>query len=437
MQTLPSTDWETSLVDGPHTIVVGAGIVGVSTAYYLSRRGRRVTVIEMGDIGNGASSGNAGIVALGHPPIPRPGLIRQVLGWMLNGSSPVYIRPRFDLALFRWMWDLKRACTEEHFCSSMELLTTLGRHTQSCFEQIFSDEQMSCEYHRTGWLEVYRTEKGLAQGRRDAELLERYGFEIQVLDGDEVIRREPAFKDTVVGAVHSVESAFVDPMKFLVELAERARGHGASIRTNTQILDVLTSDGGVVGVRLDTGERLEAESVVLAGGIWTTGLARKLGIHVPMQAGKGYHRDITRPSPCVGIACVLAEDHVAVTPLDDVLRLSGTVEFSGLNHRMVPRRLDMLTAAARHYLDGLALTQPVSEWCGLRPCTADGLPVVGWAPAPRGLFVATGHARMGLTLGPVTGKLVSECILDGRPSIDITPLRVDRFRSRRYPSRPV
>ncbi len=104
-------------MDGPHTIVVGAGIVGVSTAYYLSRRGRRVTVIEMGDIGNGASSGNAGIVALGHPPIPRPGLIRQVLGWMLNGSSPVYIRPRFDPALFRWMWNLNRACTEEHFRS--------------------------------------------------------------------------------------------------------------------------------------------------------------------------------------------------------------------------------------------------------------------------------------------------------------------------------
>lgn len=424
-------------MDGPHTIVVGAGIVGVSTAYYLSRRGRRVTVIEMGDIGNGASSGNAGIVALGHPPIPRPGLIRQVLGWMLNGSSPVYIRPRFDPALFRWMWNLNRACTEEHFCSSMKLLTTLGRHTQACFDQIFSDERLSCEYHRTGWLEVYRTEKGLAQGRHDAELLERYGFEIQILDGDEVTRREPAFKDAVVGAMHSVESAFIDPMKFLGELADRARGHGASIRTNTEIIDVLTSDGGVVGVRLNTGERLEAESVVLAGGIWTTGLARKLGLDVPMQAGKGYHRDITRPSPCVGIACVLAEDHVAVTPLEDVLRLSGTVEFSGLNHRLVPRRLDMLTAAARRYLDGLALTQPVNEWCGLRPCTADGLPVVGWAPAPRGLFVATGHARMGLTLGPVTGKLVSECILDGRPSIDITPLRVDRFRSRRHPSRPM
>ncbi len=424
-------------MDGPHTIVVGAGIVGVSTAYYLSRRGRRVTVIEMGDIGNGASSGNAGIVALGHPPIPRPGLIRQVLGWMLNGSSPVYIRPRFDPALFRWMWNLNRACTEEHFRSSMKLLTTLGRHTQACFDQIFSDERLSCEYHRTGWLEVYRTEKGLAQGRHDAELLERYGFEIQILDGDEVTRREPAFKDAVVGAVHSVESAFINPMKFLGELADRARGHGASIRTNTEIIDVLTSDGGVVGVRLDTGERLEAESVVLAGGIWTTGLARKLGLDVPMQAGKGYHRDITRPSPCVGIACVLAEDHVAVTPLEDVLRLSGTVEFSGLNHRLVPRRLDMLTAAASRYLDGLALTQPVNEWCGLRPCTADGLPVVGWAPAPSGLFVATGHARMGLTLGPVTGKLVSECILDGRPSIDITPLRVDRFRSRRYPSRGV
>ena len=162
--------------------------------------------------------------------------------------------------------------------------------------------------------------------------------------------------------------------------------------------------------------------------IWTTELAARIGVRVPMQAGKGYHRNISRPTPCLSMASVLAERHVAVTPMAGLLRLSGTVEFSGINHRMVQKRLDMLTAAARQYLRGIGQTQTLSEWCGLRPCTADGLPVVGWAPRPGGVFIATGHARMGFTLGPVTGRLASECILDGRPSVDISALRAERFQ---------
>jgi D-amino-acid dehydrogenase len=128
------------------------------------------------------------------------------------------------------------------------------------------------------------------------------------------------------------------------------------------------------------------------------------------------------------VASVLAEQHVAVTPMSGMLRLSGTVEFSGINHRMVQKRLDQLTAAARLYLRGIGQTQTVSEWCGLRPCTADGLPVVGWALRPEGVFIATGHARMGFTLGPVTGRLASECILDGAASMDISAMRADRFQ---------
>ena len=415
-------------MSNPHTIVVGAGIVGVSAAYYLAKRGHRVTVVEQGSIGSGASSGSAGIIAIGHPPLPRPGLVKQVLKWMLDGSSPLYLPPRFDLAMLRWFWEFRRSCTEAHFRDCMAVLSRLGRESKTCFDQIMAQERLSCPYHRGGWLEVFRTEEGLAQGRHEADLLASHGFDVDILDGDELLRREPAFREGMVGAVHFADSAFTDPYRFLVELAGRAEAHGAVIRTNTQTIEMLVRDGRAVGVRLHTDERLEADAVVLAAGIWTTGLARQVGVRVPMQAGKGYHRNITRPTPCPGIAIVLAERHVAVTPLENTLRLSGTVEFSGINHKMVPKRLDMLTAAARSYLRGVEQTRTVSEWCGLRPCTADGLPVVGWAPRPAGVFVATGHARMGLTLGPSTGKLVSECILDGRPSIDITPLRVDRFK---------
>ena len=417
-----------------HTIVVGGGIVGVSAAYYLARRGHRVTLVERGEIGDGASSGNAGIIAIGHPPLPRPGLIGQVLKWMIDGGSPLYVPPRLDLSLFRWLWNFRRACTDDHFRYCMDMLTVLGRGSRTCFEQIMSDESMTCEYHRDGWREVFRTEAGLASGRREAELLLEHDFEIEILDGDELRRREPAFRPDVVGAIQYIESAFTDPMCFLTELADRVKSHGGEVRTRSQLVDVDVIDDRFRGVRLHSGERIEADTLVLAAGIWSTKLAASLGLDIPMQAGKGYHRDINKPSPCITVASVLAERHVAVTPIGDVLRLSGTVEFSGINDRLVRRRLDMLSDAARLYFDGLGECQTVSEWCGLRPCTADGLPIVGWAPRPAGVFIATGHARMGLTLGPITGRLASECILDGRPSIDITPLRVDRFSRPRRPA---
>jgi D-amino-acid dehydrogenase len=413
-----------------HTIVVGGGIVGVSVAYYLAKRGHRVSLIERGDIGRGASFGNAGIIAFGHPPIPRPGLVKQTLKWMLDSGSPLYIPPRFDPAMFRWFWEFRRACTEEHFRACMNVLGALGREAMVCFDGIMGDESMTCEYHRNGWREVFYTPEGLAGGRLEADLLRRHGFEVEILDGPELMRREPAFVEGAVGAVQFVESTFTDPYQFLLELTDRARDHGAVVRPNTEVMDVILRGDRFTGVRLDTGENLEGDTLVLAAGIWSTGLAKRIGLNIPMQAGKGYHRDITRPTPCLKVATVLAERHVAVTPIGDVLRLAGTVEFSGINDRLIQKRLDMLTTAARKYLRGIGQTQTVSEWCGLRPCTADGLPVVGWAPRPEGVFVATGHARMGLTLGPITGRLVSECILDGEPSVDISPLRADRFDAR-------
>lgn len=407
--------------------MVGGGIIGVCAAYYLAKRGHRVTLVERADLAAGASSGNAGIIAIGHPPMPRPGLVRQVLRWMLDGGSPLYLPPRFDLELFRWFWAFRGACTEEHFRRCMAILSELGRKTRGCFEEILAEEPMECAYHREGWREVFRSEEAMAAGHEHADLIREHGFEVEVLEGPELMRREPALKEGVVGGFHYAESSFTDPHVFLVQLAKRAEAHGATVRTNAEVVKLLTEGGKTTGVRLVSGESLEADTVVLATGIWATGMARQIGVDIPMQAGKGYHRNVTRPSPCVSVATVLAEKHVAVTPMGDVLRLSGTVEFSGINERLVQRRLDMLGEAARIYLRGLGETRTVSEWCGLRPCTADGLPVVGWAPRVGGVFIATGHARMGFALAPVTGLLVSECILDGTPSLDISALDAGRF----------
>ena len=146
-----------------------------------------------------------------------------------------------------------------------------------------------------------------------------------------------------------------------------------------------------------------------------------------MQAGKGYHVNLTAPDPCPSTACVLNETYVAVTPMGGGLRLAGTVELSGTNHRLMQKRVDMLSAGARNYLEGIDKTKIITSWCGLRPCTADGLPVIDWAPKVKNVFIATGHAKYGFAYGPITGKLTSDCVLGDSPSLDLSPMRADRF----------
>ncbi len=315
----------------------------------------------------------------------------------------------------------------------MEFLAQLGVQASECFDTLIEHEKLNCEFRSTGWFDVFRSEEAMQHGEEDAKLLRSYGYEADVLPAEELRNRAPMLKAGISGAVHYSQSAIAEPYQFLVQLADRAQAHGAEVRENTPTSSFIVENGKCKGVRTQDGVAIEADSVVLAAGSWTTQLARLLGINVPMQPGKGYHRNIMRPEVSLNTACVLAERHVAVTPMGGYLRLSGTVELSGMNHRLVSKRLNMLSAGASVFLEGIDEAQTISEWCGLRPCTADGLPIVGWAPNIKGVFIATGHARMGFTLGPVTGKLVSECILDDEPSIDLSPLRVERFAQRRRP----
>ncbi len=409
------------------TVVVGGGIMGLCTAWYLARRGRRVIVCEQGRSAESASAGNAGIVALGHPPLPRPGLARKALRWMLDSRSPLYIRPRRDLHWLHWLWDFRRACNAAQVERSMSVLSALGHATIDGWEEILAAEPLDCAWERGGWLDVYRTDAGRREAERDAEITQRFGFAVQQQDGDALRRDEPAFTGEVRGAVRYPGSAFLDPGLFLAGLAGRLAARGVEIREESPVRRLLVRDGRCAGVELAQGERLAAAEVVLAAGVWTRALASQVGLRIPLEAGKGYHLDLQPSGPPLRTACVLSESYVAATPMGPNLRLAGTVEFSGINRRLVGRRLDMLREGAATYLRGVVEAPGRGEWCGLRPCTPDGLPVVGWAARLPGLFVATGHAKMGLTHGPITGRLASECILDGRPSLDITLLRADRF----------
>jgi len=401
--------------------------VGLSAAYYLAGRGERVTVVERDAMGQNASSGNAGILALGHPPLPQPGLAGQLSRLLFKRTNPVYVAPRADLSLVRWMLGFRKACRPSHYERSMDLLAELGWAAGECIQQLVEEEKIDCEYQRSGWLEVFRTRQAMEHGRQTTDLLRRYGYTVNQLTGDELREREPAYRDEVIGAFHYVDSGFANPAALVEGLARRVSARGAEVMLETEAADLRVTNGRFVGVRLDDGRTIDADRLVLAAGSWTTRLARTIGIDIPMQPGKGYHVDLDETSHLPSTTCVLAETFVAATPLNGGLRLAGTVELSGMNLEVVQKRLDMLSVGARAYIRGIEEARVKSTWCGLRPLTADGLPVIGWAPGVAGVFVATGHAMMGFLLGPLTGRLASEALLDGKTSLDIAALAADRF----------
>ncbi len=409
-----------------HTIIVGGGIVGVCSAWYLARRGGRVTLLEQGNIADNASAGNAGIVALGHLPLPRPGLAAKVIRWMLDARSPLYVPPRFDLELWSWFWRFHRACTKTHVKHCLQVLAELGRYSLDCWEQILAAENLATDWRRGGWLDVFRSEAGRRHVLGDADIVRQYGFTCEQLSGAQLRETDAAFADDVQGAVRYTESTSLDPGRFLTALAARLPDHGVVVRESTSVRKLIVKGSTCKGVILDNGNRLDADEVVLAAGTWTTQLARCIGVNVPMQAGKGYHLDLVAPTPCVRSACVLAETLVAVNPLQKFLRLAGTVEFSGINNRLHERRLRMLLSGAKNYFKKLQSVEIVDSWCGLRPCTSDGLPVIGRVPGREGLVIATGHAKMGLTHGPATGRIVADLVLDRRTDLDISAFRIDR-----------
>ena len=414
----------------PRIVVVGGGVIGICCAYFLARRGARVTVLERDEIGKGASYGNAGSIAPGHLPINKPGRIKQALKSLLDPLSPLYVAPRLDPALARWLWMFSRKCTEAHLEFAMRVMAPLGHASRKIFDELAEVEKIDCCFQRNGYYEIYLTARGLASGGKEAALTGRYGFHPETVSGGALREREPAINSQVLGGVFYPEAATLNPYRFVMEMANRAERHGAALRTRTEIADVLTGDGKVRGIRTRDGEVIEADAVVLAMGAYSVALIQHLGLSFPLQAGKGYHRDSAAKrggAPQLRQACVLGENSVFCTPMDGFVRFAGTLEFSGVNHEIRRPRLEQLTNASMRYLDGVDDSNFRSEWCGLRPCMPDGLPVVGLVPGHRGLFIATGHGMLGLTLGPITGRLIAESVLDGAPSMDIAALRADRF----------
>ena len=413
-------------------VVIGGGVIGICTAYYLARRGVQVTVLQRGAVADGASRGNAGMISPGHPPINGPGRVGPAIRSLKDPLSPLFVAPRWDPDLFRWLWSFARWCSEPHLEYSMAALAPLGLATPDLFDELVEEEGLDCDYRRSGYLEICRTPDGLETVRKEVELIGRHGFEARELTTDELREHEPTIRPDVAGGFVHAEGSTVNPGRFVVELGAAARRRGAVIRENTSVERIEVEQDRVTAVRIEGGERVEADVVVVATGSYSGGLLKDLGCGLPIQPAKGYHEDRDPGSagtPRLRLPCLLVESSVFCTPMDDFVRFAGTLEFSGLNHEIRQDRLDQLMRSASLFFDGVTQAEPLDVWVGLRPCTTDGLPAIGPMPDIQGLYAATGHGMLGLTLGPATGLLLAEQILDGSTSLPLEPFDPGRFLS--------
>ena len=408
-------------------LIIGGGIIGVSTAYALAREGVSVTLIEKGEICNGSSHGNAGMICPCHStPIPGPGVLWQGIKWMFNPVSPFYIRPRFDPELIAWLWQFRRFCNEEAYHRAISPLREMQRASIGLFQEWIAQEKMDCDFEKIGGLELFLTREKYEAGRHHVEEMRRFGLDMEWLDRDATHALEPAARPEVIGGIHYKEDAHLNPAKFVHRLAEAAKRQGAKILTQTQVLGFECKGQKVKTMWTSQGD-FQPEQVVLAAGTWSAVILRALGIHLPLQAAKGYSITLKRPAISPRIPLHLAEARMAVTPMGAMLRYAGTLELSGINTTINERRVNAIRRGAAGYLVDSSPREEVEVWAGMRPVAPDGLPYIGRGRALSNLVVATGHAMLGVSMGPVTGKVVGEIVREVKPSLDLGAFGVERF----------
>lgn len=401
----------------------------MASAYFLNRSGWDVTVIDRGEIGHGCSYGNACLIVASHSkPIAAPGVIGQALRWMLEKDAPFYIRPRLDSSLIRWTWQFRRYCQAAAVERAFPVLLRLSRESLRLYDTLRSSGEADFFFERRGLLEVFLSDAGVDSAPHTREELEAAGFTVRLLSPGESQDLEPALSPRVRGSLLVEGEAHGSSYGYVRAMAETLEARGARLLPARPLARMLTTDGRIHGVVVDRPhEEIPADLVVLAAGSWSGDLASPLGIEIPLQPAKGYSCTIDAYPGSPRIPIWVKERRVIVTPLEGRLRFGGTLELSGFDTTINRVRYGAVVRAGREVLKNPPPMKNEEPWAGLRPVTPDGLPIIDRARSIHGLIVATGHAMLGFTQAPMTGKLVAELANGDEPSLPLAPFRLDRF----------
>jgi D-amino-acid dehydrogenase len=411
--------------EAKNIIVLGAGIVGVATALYLQRDGHTITLIDRNDPGEGCSSGNAGIIAnYSVAPLATHATLREVPTMLLNPLGPLCIRWRYLPRLLPWLLRFLVSMGARKVAAASDALAALQRHTLEAYWALIDQAGARDLVHANGLLFPYESEKKFAVDAGDRALKSKHGVTVEELSGAEARELAPALSLHIKRATFFPDCAHtVNPLRLVQVLAQDLAGRGAKIK-RANIAKVEANASSVV-VHAD-GDRYHGDTVVIALGAWSGRLAASLGSPVPLDTERGYHVVIPHSGVELRLPVLFPEYRFAATSMEMGLRLAGTVEFAGLDAPPNYARARVLLKHGQRLLPGL-LTADYSQWMGFRPTLPDSLPVIGRSPHHANVYFAFGHHHLGLTLGPITGRLIADLVAERDSGIDITPYRIDRF----------
>jgi D-amino-acid dehydrogenase len=409
--------------------IIGGGVIGLCSAYYLQKAGYEVTIIEKNDITDGCSFGNMGYVSPSHfIPIATPGIVAQGLRWMLKPSSPFYIKPRLNWDLIRWgmtFWKNANSKKVEQNAPHLNNLLQLSRHLMNDLKAEFRDAFPMIE--KGIWM-LYKTEKTGDHEKHLAEQAHRFDLKTITCDPQGVQAYEPEVEVNVAGGVLYLDDCHIDSATFMKTMYRHLQNAGVAFWLNTEVTGFEKNNNRITAVITDK-SKMECEELIIANGSWLGNISKQLSIYLPMQPGKGYSLSYNDLEKNLQYPSILVDDRTATTPIDRWLRIGGTMELSGHSETILPKRVMAIYNAFKKYYPAmnLPMPQPQKAWFGYRPVSPDGMPYIGRYNKFSNLVYAGGHAMLGVSAAAGTGHLIEQIISRKPTAIDITTFDPRRF----------
>jgi D-amino-acid dehydrogenase len=419
--------------------IIGSGVIGLFSAYYLNKQGYEVIIIERSNGDDGCSTGNAGMIVPSHfIPLAVPGMIEKGIKWMFNSESPFYVKPRLNLDLLSWGLKFYQAATKKQVERAMPALRDISLLSKTLYQDLAKTPDFDFAFEEKGLMMLCKTEHSFEEEIEVAQQANELGLKTKILSTKELHEFEPEVKPDVAGAIFYEGDAHLYPNQLVKNLKKHLENNGIKFFYNTEVTGFELEKNEIKSIKIrqiisnvTQNSELNTENIVIATGSWSPLLTDMLNIGLPMQAGKGYSVTYEQnEGKKLNIPSILLEARVAITPMsDNLIRFGGTMEIGGLNNQINMNRVRGIIKAVPNYFPDYQIDIPQKEqvWYGLRPCSPDGLPYIGRTNKYKNLVIASGHAMMGLSLAPATGKLVQEIIDNQKNSIEIDLYKPERY----------
>ena len=412
-------------------VVIGGGIVGAMCAWFLAKSGRQVTIVERGKFGAGCSHGNCGYVSPSHVlPLPKPGAIKNAMSMMRRPNSPLSVKFPPPWTLVKWLWNFGRRCNEKDMMEAAAARHALLQSSMTLYEEIVAAESIQCEWQSEGLMFVFHSESHFDEfGHVDKLLRENFDVPATPYDGNQLTKLEPALKPGLGGAWHYEGDRHLRPDRLMSQMCSLLKSRGVEIVEDFPVAQVLRdgAQASAVASKAEAAELIEADAFVVATGAMTPFLNEQLGCKIPIQPGKGYSMTMSCPANMPKIPMLFEEHRVGVTPMETTYKLGSMMEFVGYDDSIRSSRMQILRDAAEIYLHDPYCDPVHEEWCGWRPMTWDGKPIIDRSPAMDNVWIAAGHNMLGLSMSTGTGKLVEQLMSGEEPHIDPRPYALSRF----------